>query len=846
MTFESSSPSAFAAWGKTDSAGMPAHHLAHHSMDVAAVFEALLEVPQFRSRLESAAGNTLSMNDAAWLAAFVFLHDVGKLSPAFQARAWPDTQRLITRSHLDEGAAWLNGLDRRRDAAMDGMAMTVLMPLVQAGREIFQDWCSLLLAHHGRPVGLGARFSFAKTLHYDWEVEERAMGQALRAWFPTVADGVWPNPDLLQSKRAAHLVAGLLALADWIGSDGAHFPFVRSLDIAGYAARARAQARSAVRALELNGGSWPNAAPSFADLTGHSAPRGAQELIGGVPADASLVLLEAETGSGKTEAALWHFAKMRSAGVVDALYFAVPTRAAAGQLFARVQDMMSRIGGPEAILAVPGLLRAGEAEGRRLPGFEVLWDDGRRHWAAEHATRFLAAPVAVGTVDQALMAGLKVKHAHLRGAALSRSLLVIDEVHASDAYMNAVARRLVRDHLSIDGRAMLMSATLGAAERAAWLGEAPMSLDDAIHAPYPALWVAGGVAPRVPEDAEERPKRVWPRAIPTMDPVVAAEQAVEAAARGARVLVIRNTVDAAVATWRGILDCRPDLCLTVEGRPALHHSRFAAEDRHLLDAAIETTFGKGSSTGGVVAVGTQTLEQSLDICADLLITDLCPMDVLLQRIGRLHRHRRLRPAGFEEATVHVLCPEGGLGRLAEGPCFEKGLGGWLEKGVLQGIYIDLRGIEATRRLLDEDVWTIPAENRRLVEAATHPEALATIEVEMGWGDYATKVEAKGLAEGAHGGALALDRSARFPSAADYPNVDETVQTRLGARGPVYTLPKGTIGPFGHHITRLAPPAHWCFGLTGDESVKVSAELARLVITFGDQEFLYWHEGLSRR
>ena len=177
----------------------------------------------------------------------------------------------------------------------------------------------------------------------------------------------------------------------------------------------------------------------------------------------------------------------------------------------------------------------------------------------------LEAPaiVAVGTVDQALMGALKVKHAHMRAAALSRSLLVIDEVHASDAYMNAIARRLVRDHLALGGHALLMSATLGSKERAAWLGQTPPGRDEATDAPYPAVWTGGaGVPLALPDDADHgREKVVHPSLIPTMDPERAAALAIEAAERGARVLVIRNTVDAAVATWRALIVARSDLCL---------------------------------------------------------------------------------------------------------------------------------------------------------------------------------------------------------------------------------------------------------------------------------------------
>ncbi|MGR3434558.1 MAG: CRISPR-associated helicase Cas3', partial [Shimia sp.] len=504
-------------------------------------------------------------------------------------------------------------------------------------------------------------------------------------------------------------------------------------------------------------------------------------------------------------------------------------------------------GGPEAVLAVPGMLRAGEARGRKLPGFRVLWDDDRNRWAAEHPTRFLAAPVAVGTVDQALLAGLRVKHSALRAAALSRSLLVVDEVHASDTYMNAVARPLVAGHVALGGHALLMSATLGSGERAAWLGQPAPPHPTAEAAPYPAIW--HDAAPTTPlrpaeEARQARQKVVRPMLVPTMDPVGAASLAVHAAARGARVLVIRNTVDMAVATWRAVCDERSDLCFRVGDHPALHHSRFAAEDRLALDAAVEAALGRGATGDGVVVVGTQTLEQSLDIDADLLITDLCPMDVLLQRIGRLHRHAgRVRPPGYEEAVAHVMLPEAGLEPLATGPSFENGLGAWSTGGGYAGIYLDLRVLELTRRCLaDRERWHIPADNRSLVEAATHPDALAEIEDTMGWASYGRRIDAKAMAEGRAGEVVALDRSAPFPRA--FPGSDEAVQTRLGARGPSFALQPGTLGAFDMPVSTIAPPAHWCHGLTGDEEVTVNRTEAGLQLSIGDKTFSYGPAGLA--
>lgn len=192
-----------------------------------------------------------------------------------------------------------------------------------------------------------------------------------------------------------------------------------------------------------------------------------------------------------------------AAGAVSGMYFAVPTRAAARQPHGRIDAALRRAYGPdapEAVLAIPGMIRAGAAAGRALPDWQVLWDDrpapAPARWAAEHATRFLSATVAVGTVDQAMLAALQVKHAHLRGSALSRSLLVIDEVHASDAYMTAVIERLLRGHLDAGGHALLMSATLGARARARWLDEPQLpALEDAKCAPYPAVRVKGNLRP---------------------------------------------------------------------------------------------------------------------------------------------------------------------------------------------------------------------------------------------------------------------------------------------------------------------------------------------------------------
>ena len=406
--------------------------------------------------------------------------------------------------------------------------------------------------------------------------------------------------------------------------------------------------------------------------------------------------------------------------------------------------LFPRAANVQTVLAVPGYLAAGEAEGRRVDRFEVFWEDEPDEetrlacWSAESARKFLSAPAAVGTIDQVLLAGLRVKWAHFRGSSLARSLLVVDELHASDAYMSKVLLAGLHGHLALGGHAVLMSATLGAVARSKFISKSartsPPSPTDAEDVPYPSITLAGGVS--APEtravSTSGLTKSISLTAVPILgDPDSIARRAAAAAQDGARVLVIRNTVANAQAVFRALLaQGRGELALTVAQGPALHHGRFAAEDRKLLDDAVERIIGKGSRPpGGVVVIGTQTLEQSLDVDADFLISDICPVDVLLQRMGRLHRHVRTdRRARFEEARCLVLVPATELEEGLDGQLLKYGLG--ISDG--GGLYESVLGLEATRRLIGSHPrWTIPTMNRMLVERATHPDVLSELAETLG-------------------------------------------------------------------------------------------------------------------
>ena len=328
-----------------------------------------------------------------------------------------------------------------------------------------------------------------------------------------------------------------------------------------------------------------------------------------------------------------------------------------------------------------------------------------------------------------------------------------------------------------------------------------------------------------------------------------AARALQAARDGAKVLVVRNTVDYAVKTQQAVEQAAGDrergLLFACKGFPTLHHGRFAASDRKLLDGEVERRLGRERPSGGIVVVGTQTLEQSLDIDADLLITDLCPVDVLLQRIGRLHHHPRGdRPTGYTEPACVVLTPEGeDLSPLLKSPI--NGLG--------RNVYADLRILEATRRLIGEyHEWRIPKMNRRLVERATHPEALKAIADELGeaWLKHQNTVTGGEIAEGLTAEHAIIRRDKSFFAdnrEALFVSVEENIRTRLGDESIEVTLDPPPPSPFDPNrtIARMAVPARWLGSLKAPDSVAPSLTEGGFTFTIGDRTFRYDRWGLRR-
>lgn len=879
------------AWGKfrhCETTGESTFHpLLDHMQDVAACFLALVRIPAFERCLEKAAQRRLTAVDWQRLAVLVFLHDVGKANAGFQAKRWHAARQAAPAGWPAPSGHGSEALALLSDFALEQARAGLPLEVMQSWGEACYGLLLASISHHGKPVVANSGSSpihtkliwscikEANTVVYDPAHTVRRMGDAVQQCFP-LAFAPSAQPELPQAPAFAHLFAGLVQLADWLGSDTRFFPYTAPGENRMHTAHAKAQA--AVQAIGLDMQSWRTALPAvlhFETVFQVGAARPVQTAMAR-PGLSQLVVLESETGSGKTEAALWRYAQLLQTSQVDGLYFALPTRVAATQLYERVRKFAQQLwsastqGAPAVVRALAGYENADGHALERLADFKVLWADApdeqtaHLRWAAESSKRFLAAPMAVGTIDQALLGALQVRHAHLRHSLLLRSLLVVDEVHASDAYMSALLEHLLQAHLANGGHALLLSATLGASARhryqrilqsATARTPAMPTLAQACVLPYPAM--TDGWQLRALEGSPRSKTVHWQLEDCINQPERIAALAVQAARTGAKILVVRNTVPAAVATLRAVEALALEQGLTesifhLHGVQTVHHSRYSRQDRPALDQAVEQQIGKErpAPLKACIVIGTQTLEQSLDLDADLLITDLCPMDVLLQRVGRLHRHERKpheRPERYRQAQAIVLTPPGHaldacLGRSIHG------LGPFHQGG---GIYPDVRILEATRQLLSATPQhTIPQDNRTLVEQATHPEALERIAQTHGvaWVQHGQKIDGEFAAQRTQAKLNMLAYGQPFDEDFHFLDQDQKVTTRLGSNDHLLTFEPLQPGPFGQPVHQIPLRAHlWPKGLAFDTPPADIEPLPQGAFSFclGPTRFLYSRVGLER-
>lgn len=577
---------------KTTEDGEPGLTVAEHCRNVAEVSRALIE------RLPAAVIERLGASPITVSAT----HDVGKVSPGFQKKYFNKYLENVCPKVANLSAVAFED----KHAIISELALTARLGV----EPNTSPSAAVVGAHHGiRTADSPLVDGSPRTGGPAWAAERQALLEELEAEYGELVDA--PAPDL-------DALSGLVCVADWMGSDEGFFP------PAGLPAGVdRAEvAREAVAAcgwttVEIRPGL------SFAEVYDFEPYPMQSDFVDAVTGP-GLYVLEAPMGLGKTEAALYAAYRLMEAGHNSGLYFGLPTRLTSDRIHQRVQAFLDTISvNGERVRLAHGQawMRAFEHGGAAL--------DAGREWFRP-SKRALLLPFAVGTVDQALLAVLKVRHHFVRGFGLAGKVVILDEVHSYDLYTGTLLDLLVRRLLELGCTVIILSATLTAARRRSFVDGG--GAGDA----YPLVSASRG-DDQVFVPTEAPADQTVDVALGPASEAEVAELAAVKAASGHCVLCIANTVAGAQRWYNAVKAAMSEGAFEI----GLLHSGFPAWRRRQIEDLWMERLGKdGNRPEGCVLVATQVVEQSVDIDADLMITELAPTDMLIQRLGRLWRHHR--------------------------------------------------------------------------------------------------------------------------------------------------------------------------------------------------------------
>jgi len=553
------------------------------------------------------------------------VHDIGKINPA-------DQQKLY--HQIVEGLLKL---------VSPALIQQIKHPVVsEAALQEFGPYIAKIAGrHHGSSPSLlqkggpnDLKFGGA-----NWQKERLKVLSELQR----LLQADWPD---IASDIIADVLSGLTTVADWIGSGGVFDAPGETikLDCAELTAMAK-------RAVDSAGFIQPQFKKnlSFRDVFPFPPKDVQQKLIEAIDRP-GVYVLEAPMGLGKTEAALYAAYQAMSENRATGIYFALPTQLTSNKMVNRMNQFLDAIL-EESCHHRKSLLLHGNAWLMNVFGEE---GEPGGSWF-DHRKRGLLAPFAVGTVDQALMAAMNVRHGFVRTFGLAGKVVILDEIHSYDSYTGTIIERLVSTLRQIHCTVIILSATLTGKQRNALLGISDVSASSDLGYPLVSALPNNAKAQNIPSETSK--SSTVAAKIQTSDGS-AIKEALRRAERGEQVLWLENTVEEAQKYFKVFGARANGLGIEV----GLLHSRFLKTDREQNEKKWVDLFGReGSekrSLQGRILVGTQVLEQSLDIDGDFLITRICPTDMLLQRIGRLWRHRQndgMRPESAK-CEVWILAP----------------------------------------------------------------------------------------------------------------------------------------------------------------------------------------------
>lgn len=657
-------------WAKRDPKGKPKaettawHPLVCHLLDVAAVARCMWD-DVLSAGQKNWLQELLGLDDDAarrQLALLAGLHDIGKATPGFQKKASDLYDALCEADaglrenyiYVDDHGT-LSAVILRR-WLMDEMGINK----TQAGQ-----LASVIGGHHGAWISSDKRGKArARIGKENWRALQKGFIGQLQITLGVTEINLPEEPQ--QFNLFAVFLSGFVSVCDWVGSNESYFPYEHqeeSFDSHAYFQRSLEQAGTALHELRFLGWKADGGEPAFSQafdylqLEANELQRAGIEYLAELKQMPRLILVEYLTGGGKTELALHIGDSLVNRFGLSGAYIAMPTQATSNQMFERYAEYLQERY-PYGSFK-PRLIHGGADQqlGQKMPdqapreGSES--SEALKDWF-QPRKRTLLAPFGIGTIDQAMLSVLQAKHHFVRQYALSQKLVIFDEIHSYDTYMNVIIERLLNWLQALQSPMIMLSATLSRQGRDDIL-EAVGAKGVTQDARYPRLTVVkhdGNVLMHPLPRPETR--AVHFRQIPRgLDSLLAVIQTRYEA--GGCIAIVCNTVNESIEVARSLRES--------EGIDAdnvwLFHARFPPAWRGEIERKVLDAFGKNVDAGArpkqKILVATQIIEQSLDLDFDLMISSTAPIDLLIQRIGRLHRHPRLdRPAHLAEEPTLLL------------------------------------------------------------------------------------------------------------------------------------------------------------------------------------------------